>query len=121
MHSILSDYHQYIVKCHGNSLLPQFLGMYRLTVDGEDTYVLVMRNLFSHRLVVHTKYDLKGSLVSREASEKEKEKELPTLKDMDFLNKSQKVYISEEQRKQFMEQLKRDVEVPPEKRYTSWG
>lgn len=110
VHSILSDYHQHIVKCHGGTLLPQFLGMYRLSVDNEDSYMLVMRNMFSHRLTVHRKYDLKGSLVSREASDKEKIKELPTLKDMDFLNKSQKLYVDEEQKKTFMEKLKRDVE-----------
>ncbi|XP_064408502.1 phosphatidylinositol 5-phosphate 4-kinase type-2 gamma isoform X2 [Latimeria chalumnae] len=110
MHSILSDYHQYIVKCHGSTLLPQFLGMYRLSVDSEESYTIVMRNTFSYRLTVHSKYDLKGSLVSREASDKEKVKELPTLKDIDFLNKSQKVYIGEDQQKIFMEKLKRDVE-----------
>lgn len=38
-------------------------------------------------------------------------KELPTLKDMDFLNKNQKVYIGEEEKKIFLEKLKRDVEV----------
>ncbi|ERE90576.1 phosphatidylinositol-5-phosphate 4-kinase type-2 gamma [Cricetulus griseus] len=110
MHSNLSNYHQYIVKCHGNTLLPQFLGMYRVSVENEDSYMLVMRNMFSHRLPVHRKYDLKGSLVSREASDKEKVKELPTLKDMDFLNKNQKVYIGEEEKKIFLEKLKRDVE-----------
>ncbi|XP_044535876.1 phosphatidylinositol 5-phosphate 4-kinase type-2 gamma isoform X2 [Gracilinanus agilis] len=110
MHSNLSNYHQYIVKCHGNTLLPQFLGMYRVSVDNEDSYMLVMRNMFSHRLPVHRKYDLKGSLVSREASDKEKVKELPTLKDMDFLNKNQKVYIGEEEKRVFLEKLKRDVE-----------
>ncbi|XP_072597741.1 phosphatidylinositol 5-phosphate 4-kinase type-2 gamma isoform X1 [Vulpes vulpes] len=110
MHSNLSNYHQYIVKCHGNTLLPQFLGMYRVSVDNEDSYMLVMRNMFSHRLPVHRKYDLKGSLVSREASDKEKVKELPTLKDMDFLNKNQKVYIGEEEKKVFLEKLRRDVE-----------
>ncbi|KAM4797169.1 phosphatidylinositol 5-phosphate 4-kinase type-2 gamma isoform 3-T3 [Rhinophrynus dorsalis] len=101
---------QHIVKCHGSTLLPQLLGMYRLSVDNEDSYILVMRNMFSHRLTVHRKYDLKGSLVSREASDKEKVKELPTLKDMDFLNKSQKVYVDEEQKKIFKDKLKRDVE-----------
>ncbi|XP_018424949.1 PREDICTED: phosphatidylinositol 5-phosphate 4-kinase type-2 gamma isoform X1 [Nanorana parkeri] len=111
VHSILSDYHQHIVKCHGSTLLPQFLGMYRLSVDNEDSYMLVMRNMFSHRLTVHRKYDLKGSLVSREASDKEKIKELPTFKDMDFLNMSQKLYVDEEQKKTFMEKLKRDVEL----------
>ncbi|XP_060108109.1 phosphatidylinositol 5-phosphate 4-kinase type-2 gamma [Heteronotia binoei] len=110
MHSLLSHYHQYIVKCHGNTLLPQFLGMYRVSVDNEESYMLVMRNMFSHRLTVHRKYDLKGSLVSREASDKEKGKDLPTLKDIDFLNMNQKIYVSEEAKKDFMEKLKRDVE-----------
>ena len=50
---------QFIVECHGNTLLPQFLGMYRLTVDGVETYMVVTRNVFSHRLTVHRKYDLK--------------------------------------------------------------
>lgn len=33
--------------------------MYRVSVDNEETYLMVMRNMFSHRLVVHRKYDLK--------------------------------------------------------------
>ncbi|NXO02922.1 PI42C kinase, partial [Rhinopomastus cyanomelas] len=110
VHGLLSHYHQYVVQCHGSTLLPRFLGMYRVSVDSEETYLLVMRNMFSHRLPVHRKYDLKGSLVSREASDKEKGKELPTLKDMDFLNKNEKVYVGEEDQRDFMEKLKRDVE-----------
>lgn len=38
-------------------------------------------------------------------------KELPTLKDVDFLNKNEKVFVEEEQQREFMEKLKRDVEV----------
>ncbi|NWW77725.1 PI42C kinase, partial [Climacteris rufus] len=110
VHGLLSHYHQYVVQCHGQTLLPRFLGMYRVSVDSEDTYLLVMRNLFSHRLPVHRKYDLKGSLVDREASDKEKGKELPTLKDVDFLNKNEKVFVEEEQQREFMDKLKRDVE-----------
>ncbi|XP_058035759.1 phosphatidylinositol 5-phosphate 4-kinase type-2 beta isoform X2 [Ahaetulla prasina] len=82
MHNILKKYHQFIVECHGNTLLPQFLGMYRLTVDGVETYMVVTRNVFSHRLTVHRKYDLKGSTVAREASDKEKF--LAQLKIMDY-------------------------------------
>ncbi|MEQ2179598.1 hypothetical protein GOODEAATRI_026794, partial [Goodea atripinnis] len=46
------------MECHGNTLLPQFLGMYRLTVDGVETYMVVTRNVFSHRLTVHRKLSL---------------------------------------------------------------
>lgn len=47
------------MECHGTTLLPQFLGMYRITVDGDETYMIVTRNVFSHRLSVYKKYDLK--------------------------------------------------------------
>uniref|UniRef100_A0AAY3ZVJ2 Phosphatidylinositol 5-phosphate 4-kinase type-2 alpha n=1 Tax=Denticeps clupeoides TaxID=299321 RepID=A0AAY3ZVJ2_9TELE len=97
MHNILKKYHQYIVECHGNTLLPQFLGMYRLTVDGDETYMIVTRNVFSYRLPVYKKYDLKT-------------KELPTYKDNDFINDGQKIYIHEENKKAFLEKLKNDVE-----------
>ncbi|XP_015210087.1 phosphatidylinositol 5-phosphate 4-kinase type-2 alpha isoform X2 [Lepisosteus oculatus] len=143
MHNILKKYHQFIVECHGNTLLPQFLGMYRLTVDGDETYIVVTRNVFSHRLSVYRKYDLKGSTVAREASDKEKQlrppdegtkarsmsqrlqtikiatrfycsvrnaKELPTYKDNDFINDGQKIYIDENNKKMFLEKLKKDVE-----------
>ena len=33
-----------------------------------ETYVVVMRNVFSSHLKVHTRYDLKGSTVDREVS-----------------------------------------------------
>ncbi|XP_019488697.1 PREDICTED: phosphatidylinositol 5-phosphate 4-kinase type-2 alpha-like [Hipposideros armiger] len=72
MHNILKKYHQYIVECHGITLLPQFLGMYRLNVDGVEIYVIVTRNVFSHHLSVYRKYDLKDSTVARKASDKEK-------------------------------------------------
>ncbi|XP_056462807.1 phosphatidylinositol 5-phosphate 4-kinase type-2 gamma-like [Gadus chalcogrammus] len=110
MHNILSEYHQHIVTCHGNTMLPQFLAMYRVSVESEDAYLLVMRNVFSHRLHVHRKYDLKGSLVSREASFKEKGKELPTYKDVDFRNNLQKVYVSSEEKEKVLDKLHRDVE-----------
>ncbi|XP_056439986.1 phosphatidylinositol 5-phosphate 4-kinase type-2 alpha isoform X1 [Gadus chalcogrammus] len=149
MHNILKKYHQFIVECHGNTLLPQFLGMYRLTVDGDETYMIVTRNVFSHRLSVYKKYDLKGSTVAREASDKEKQprppedvpprpksgnvqqrlqtlriatrfycamkhvrdaKELPTYKDNDFINDGQKIHIDDENKKMFMEKLRKDVE-----------
>ncbi|XP_015226041.1 PREDICTED: phosphatidylinositol 5-phosphate 4-kinase type-2 gamma-like [Cyprinodon variegatus] len=110
MHRILSGYHQHIVTCHGSTLLPQFLAMYRVTVESEDTYLLVMRNMFSHRLPVHRKYDLKGSVLAREASFKEKVKELPTYKDADFLNYMQKIYVSDEEKEKLMDKLSRDTE-----------
>lgn len=60
------------MEWHGNTLLPQFLGMYRLTVDGDETYMIVTRNVFSHRLSVYKKYDLKvrGEVGDEQSTEK---------------------------------------------------
>lgn len=44
---------QYIVERHGKTLLPQYLGMYRLTVDGVEHYMVAMRNVFSNHLQTH--------------------------------------------------------------------
>lgn len=38
-------------------------------------------------------------------------KELPTYKDNDFINDGQKIYIDEENKKMFLEKLRKDVEV----------
>lgn len=40
-----------------------------------------------------------------------KAKELPTYKDNDFINDGQKIYIDEENKKIFLDKLRKDVEV----------
>ncbi|KAI5753484.1 hypothetical protein M8J77_000597 [Diaphorina citri] len=110
MHSFLKQYHPYIVERHGKTLLPQYLGMYRLTVDGVEHYVVAMRNVFSNHLTTHKKFDLKGSTVDREASEKEKEKDLPTFKDNDFVQGGTKIVIGDEAKEKLLETLNADVE-----------
>lgn len=102
---------QYVVERHGNTLLPQYLGMYRLTVDGIQSYFVVMRNAFSSHLKVHKKYDLKGSTVDREANEKELEKQLPTLKDNDFIKNRVKISIGDSAKEKLTETLNADVVV----------
>ncbi|KAG0719081.1 Phosphatidylinositol 5-phosphate 4-kinase type-2 alpha [Chionoecetes opilio] len=110
MHALLKEYHPFVVNRHGKTLLPQYLAMYRLTVDSIETYCVVMRNVFSTFLKIHKKYDLKGSTVDREASVKELEKDLPTLKDNDFMKEGTKIHIGEEAKQQLMETLTADVE-----------
>ena len=83
--------------------------MYRLTVDNVEHYLVVMRNVFSNHLKIHKKYDLKGSTVDREASQKEREKDSPTFKDMDFLNDKVKIHIGDEAKARLMDTLRADV------------
>lgn len=85
--------------------------MYRLTVDGIQSYFVVSRNVFSSHLKVHKKYDLKGSTVDREANEKELEKQLPTLKDNDFIKNQVKINIGDSAKEKLTETLNADVDV----------
>jgi 1-phosphatidylinositol-5-phosphate 4-kinase len=110
IHSILPKYHEYVVEQHGKTLLPQYLGLYRITVDVGETYMLVMRNIFGGKYNIHKKYDLKGSTVQRQASEKEKSKQLPTLKDNDFLEENYKLMLPADAKAQLMKLLKADTE-----------
>lgn len=57
------------------------------------------------------KYDLKGSTVDREASEKELEKRLPTLKDNDFIKQGVKITIGDEAKTKLLDSLNADVNV----------
>ncbi|XP_037075422.1 phosphatidylinositol 5-phosphate 4-kinase type-2 alpha-like [Pollicipes pollicipes] len=109
MHSFLKEYHPYIVERHGKTLLPQYLGMYRFTVDGLEHYLVVMRNVFSNHLPLHKKYDLKGSTVDRDATTKELRKELPTLKDNDFVKDGMHVVIGDLAKDKLMDTLSADV------------
>ena len=59
MHNIMPQYHQYIVEAHTETLLPQYLAMYRTTVDTKEYYYIVLRNVFSPTKKIHKKYDLK--------------------------------------------------------------
>ncbi|VDM64600.1 unnamed protein product [Angiostrongylus costaricensis] len=109
LHSVLRDYHEYVVEKQGKTLLPQYLGLYRLTIEGSETYLIVMRNVFGRKYNVHMKFDLKGSTVARAASEKERTKEVPTLKDNDFLEMNEKLNLPEETRHQLLEMLASDT------------
>lgn len=54
---------------------------------------------------------MKGSTIEREASDKELDKSLPTLKDNDFIKQGIKVKIGVEKKKTLMEILTSDVDV----------
>ncbi|XP_065188529.1 phosphatidylinositol 5-phosphate 4-kinase type-2 alpha-like [Sycon ciliatum] len=109
-HHIIMQYHQYVVESEGNTLLPQYLGMYRLTVGTAESYILVMRNIFSSTLPIHRKYDLKGCAYSRSASSKERAKDLPTLKDSDFLLDGAKLQVGAKNKEAILKLLEADTD-----------
>ncbi|KAK3572080.1 hypothetical protein QTP86_022310 [Hemibagrus guttatus] len=67
------------------TLLPKFYGLYCVQAGGKNIRIVVMNNLLPHSVPMHLKYDLKGSTYKRRASPKEREKNVPTCKDLDFI------------------------------------
>ncbi|KAG9276550.1 phosphatidylinositol 4-phosphate 5-kinase type-1 alpha-like [Astyanax mexicanus] len=67
------------------TLLPKFYGLYCVQSGGKNIRIVVMNNLLPRSVPMHLKYDLKGSTYKRRASPKEREKGVPTYKDLDFI------------------------------------
>ena len=92
--------------------LPSFCSGVHVPFEGIDKYKRTVSHLKALRLnesffhKVHKKYDLKGSTVDREASQKEREKDHPTFKDNDFLSDGVKIHIGEEAKEKLMKTLR---------------
>ncbi|CAB1321182.1 unnamed protein product, partial [Coregonus sp. 'balchen'] len=67
------------------TLLPKFYGLYCVQAGGKNIRIAVMNNLLPRAVRMHLKYDMKGSTYKRRASTKEREKAVPTFKDLDFI------------------------------------
>ena len=101
---------QYMVEQSGVTLLPHFMALFRTTVNDKCEYLLVFRNVHSCQLDIDRVYDLKGSRVDRDASATEMQKELPVMKDNDFVFAGERLRLGAEQKALFMDKLKQDVE-----------
>ena len=120
-HQIIVHYHQFIVESEGKTLLPQYLGMYRVTVSGAEIYIVVMRNILSSSLPIHKKYDLKGSTYTRSASHKEKAKDLPTFKDNDFTGDGMKLTVGDQNRQIILDRLQADINFLAEQKLMDYS
>lgn len=111
---ILKDYHHH-VKANPNTLISQFYGLHRLKVQGgiAKIHFIVMNNLFPPHRDIHIKYDLKGSTWGRYTNMKDQLLDLSqvTLKDVNFLERNDKIHFGPDKRKMFLEQLEADVRL----------
>ncbi|XP_037649594.1 phosphatidylinositol 4-phosphate 5-kinase type-1 alpha-like isoform X1 [Sebastes umbrosus] len=77
------------------TLLPKFYGLYCVQAAGKNIRIVVMNNLLPSVVRMHLKYDLKGSTFKRRASPKERDKSVPTYKDLDFIEDMQEGLLLE--------------------------
>ncbi|CAF3306214.1 unnamed protein product [Rotaria sp. Silwood2] len=66
------------------TLLPKFFGLFCYQSSNKNIRFVIMNNLVPTNVKLAEKYDLKGSIYKRKASEEEHKREVPTLKDNDF-------------------------------------
>eukprot|EP00300_Choanocystis_sp_HF-7_P005257 c13978_g1_i1.p1 GENE.c13978_g1_i1~~c13978_g1_i1.p1 ORF type:complete len:252 (-),score=53.83 c13978_g1_i1:34-789(-) len=74
----------YMAHCKEKTLLPKYLGLYTIILNGQHNTFVVMNNVFASYLDIHERYDLKGSTYGRRASKRERLKPHCVLKDLDF-------------------------------------
>lgn len=104
--TILRHYYNHMMN-NPNTLITRFYGLHRIKPShGRNVRFIVMNNVFITDKKMHEIYDLKGSTVGRLASDKERRKQMPVLKDLD-LNKH--LYFGKERKRQFLQQIRLDT------------
>ena len=118
---ILQSYYSHIISEGKSSLLPRFMGLFKLKLPHQKHHTfVVMNNAFQisselHRCTIEEKYDLKGSLRNRRVSEAEIEAGTEVLKDVNFVQRhaseeaNSKVRLGAQLRAAFVEQMAKDV------------
>ncbi|CAF0885996.1 unnamed protein product [Adineta ricciae] len=96
--TLLPGYYMNIIQ-NQRTLLPKFFGLYCYQVteflprnkrgagENKNIRITVMNNLIPSHVQIHEKYDLKGSTYKRRANSVERQKESPTWKDLDFIER----------------------------------
>lgn len=105
MKRILPHYYKYISE-NPHTHLVRILGMHRVKMYHlrRKVHFVIMGSVFDTPQEIHTIYDLKGSLVGREATEKERD-EGGVLKDMDLVREKRKFHLGVK-KQAFMEQVR---------------
>ena len=110
--NIVIDYAVHMDQ-YRQTLLPCFLGLLEVSVNGSAPYKLVvMTNFFAGQMAIHRRYDLKGSCYGRYASATEKLKgEKAILKDMDWVNAARRIVLPHQQAyREFIGTLTKDTD-----------
>lgn len=108
----MPEYANY-VKNFPHTLIPRLLGSYKITIANTNSSwkLKVMNNVLETSLYIHERYDLKGSIVGRAASSKEKAKygKEAVMKDLDFKDNGRMINLSRQTKLTMILQIENDV------------
>jgi hypothetical protein len=105
-HAMLPAYLKHM-ETNPDSLICRFFGLYRYKMgpkgNAREIFLVCMQNSFDTKLVLHEKYDLKGSTRNRWCTPRFGS----VLKDLNFGNS--KLYLDDQERLDFLKQAERDT------------
>ena len=109
LRKILQNYYEHIRR-NPNSLLTRFYGLHRVRMSNiKKIYFVVMGNVFPPHKDIHETYDLKGSTKGRFVTAEELvNKNLATLKDLNWIQRKRKLKLGPEKATLFINQLNAD-------------
>merc|ERR1712176_1590512 len=97
LHNVLPSYYAHVVEQKGETLLPNWLGLYRVGISNRsDRYLLVTRSV-THRIeVLQDVFRLKGVAKVEKHSEKKQKKKIKDtyLKDIDWVSQGRKLLLT---------------------------
>ncbi|ANB11231.1 1-phosphatidylinositol-4-phosphate 5-kinase [Sugiyamaella lignohabitans] len=103
----LADYYNH-VKAQSSTQLPFYLGNYTLVAGGKKTHFVIMKNLLQKETQLI--YDLKGSTHDRRAGPRKDNRGRVVFKDLDWTDKHEAIFMSQEDRDKLMVQVSKDVD-----------
>ncbi|GAX73550.1 hypothetical protein CEUSTIGMA_g1001.t1 [Chlamydomonas eustigma] len=84
LYNILPDYYKH-VSTHPHTLITRFYGLHRIILSNRRKYdFVVMGNLFNTKMLLHQKFDLKGSTLGRTAGREDLNDPHEIYKDLDL-------------------------------------
>uniref|UniRef100_A0A1B6E678 PIPK domain-containing protein n=1 Tax=Clastoptera arizonana TaxID=38151 RepID=A0A1B6E678_9HEMI len=94
------------------TLLPKFFGLYCYQCNSKNIRMVAMNNLLPSSIIMHQKYDLKGSTYKRKASKSERQKKSPTYKDLDFMeHHTEGIFLEADTYTALVKTIQRDCRV----------
>ncbi|EJW01644.1 hypothetical protein EDEG_03811 [Edhazardia aedis USNM 41457] len=109
--NLLDEYTNYIAENQNKTLLPLIFGLYRIKFSSTNVkYIIIMNNLFfsswlsNKKTYLHEIFDIKGSTYRKMLKENAIE-----CKDIDWINQSRKIAITDNNRNEIILQIEKDT------------
>ena len=115
LQKILPSYYEYLITSK-HSLLERILGIYKITYKSKEIYFYISKNIYATKdnVKISLSYDLKGSNYKRTS-------DIQPYKDLDFINKKEKIIIDKEEKFGIFSTLQSDTQFLQNNNITNYS